>query len=283
MDDGNLMDGSQEWSDGTECLSDAFPELEAMYAALPEIPCNGCGLCCVTPEMTLVEFAYLATHMVRTWTPERCIAFLQAPMEKEPRYPGNFICRGQNEKNLCEPYAARPLICRIEGAPVLDRMGIRTFRNCPYITEEDMPEVLEPYHVDALLQAAFNLSSHFYGVYEEPYWLCALNLECWFAVALDPKITQPQVLAIRRLIRESVPMDFLVPHYRDKTELAKKLTLIELFFDEAEHRRPKQALRAIKRVLHDFPKTGAYYQNEAQKYTVLMQKIIRNQKEKEAE
>lgn len=259
-------------------LRDAFPAIRALNARLPKLPCTGCGLCCVSPEMTLVEFAMLAEVMMATWDDATWQKFLTEPLQSETRYTGHHVCPIQSEKGLCDFYESRPIICRLEGAPVLDCIGIRSFRNCPYIHEEDLPEGISAEMVDAWIQESFSISAHFYGVYEEPYWMCALTLDCWFAVALDPMIQQEEILAIRDLIHEAVDMRHLKKWYVDKTLLAKKLALIELFFDEAEQRRPKQALRAIKRVLHDFPETGAYYRTEAEKYTALMQRIIRQEK-----
>lgn len=261
-------------------VRDAFSDLEAIYADLPDVPCVACGLCCVTPHITFVEFAHLLDGMLGEWTEEEAIRFVARPMEPERRYPGNHKCGVQSEeKGLCSLYEHRPLMCRLEGMPILDRMAIREVQICPYITEAEMPRTVTEAEVDRRVREVFDLAKRFYPVYEEPYWLTALNVETWLALVLDPDITQRPVLAVRRQLRESFDLDFLEPHYVDRTGLARQLDLIDCFFEEAEvKRRPRYAVRALQRILNEFPATGSYWQEEGRRYLDLMRKVLRQEK-----
>lgn len=261
-------------------LHDAFPELQRLYAEMPKVPCVACGLCCVSPHITLLEFAYLFEGMLASWPPERLRAYVTDPPVPEKRYPGNLQCRVQEEKGLCSLYDWRPLMCRLEGTPTLDRMGIREAQLCPYISEQDMAVQVAPEQVDRWVEAVFALNNRYYNTYEEPYWLSALTPSSWLAVALDPAITQAPVLAIRALLQEAFSFADLAPAYRDVTGLAQQLDLIDAFFAAAEGKEPRRALRTIRKILFDFPTTGCYYQDEGRKYFELMRTIVREQRQR---
>ncbi|MHC4887610.1 MAG: YkgJ family cysteine cluster protein [Planctomycetota bacterium] len=259
-------------------LRTGYPALEAIDAVLPPMPCIACGLCCVSPHITLVEFIRLIDSALTDWPPERLIQWVSTPPELERRYPGNFKCRVQTEKGLCDRHEARPLICRLEGFPVLDRIGMRESHICPYITEEDLEVPVGESDIDRWIADTFTVTNQFYPTYEEPYWLSSLLPECWFAVALDETIKQPFFVWIREMIRSTLDLDFLVPHYENYTRLGDKLGRIDQFFEYAEAKRPRKAVQAIRRVLYDFPFTGTYYQAEGKKYFHLMRDIVQQGK-----
>ena len=261
-------------------LRDAFPDLKALYAKLPPVPCIACGLCCVSPHITLVEFVYMMDGVLKDWSKEAIIRLVADDQEAEKRYPGNHKCAYQSEKGLCSVHQGRSLICRLEGLPVLDRLGMRESHICPYITDEQLEVPVSESDIDTWVQEAFDLTNRYYPTYEEPYWLSSLTPECWFAVALDPDINQDLLLMIRSLIREAIDLDFLEPHYVNHTGLAEKLENIDAFFRFAEDKQPRRAVQAIRRVLYDYPRTGTYYLNEGKKYFHLMRDIVREQRKK---
>jgi Fe-S-cluster containining protein len=259
-------------------LRAAFPDLESLYGGLPSMPCISCGLCCVTPHMTLLEFACLLKGMLAEWPRERLVALVSEPMEPEGRYPGNFKCRVQDGRGLCALHRWRPLICRLEGFPVLNRMGIRDHEICPYITDDQLDVEVKDTDIDRWVAHAFRLSNRFYPVYEEPYWLSSLTPECWMAVALDETIGQEPIMRVQAMIREAFDLDFLEPHYRDITRIAEQFDMVDRFFEEAEKKRPRKAVKILRAILHDFPRTGSYYQSEGLKYFNLMKEIVRKQR-----
>lgn len=259
-------------------LRSTFPILEELYASLPPMPCIACGLCCVSPHITLVEFAYLMNNIRETWPESRIITLVSTPSSPERRYPGSMKCRMQSEKGLCDLHQTRPLICRLEGFPVLDRIGMRQSHICPYISDEDLERPVDESDIDRWISETFSLTNRFYQTYEEPYWLSSLLPECWLAVALDDSIGQPLLVRIRQLIRDTVDLDFLTPHFQNFTRLNEKLNFIDQFFSFAEEKQPRKAVQAIRHVLYDFPLTGSYYQTEGTKYLHLMRDIVRHQR-----
>ncbi|MBN1258099.1 MAG: YkgJ family cysteine cluster protein [Planctomycetes bacterium] len=255
----------------------SFSNLEVIYQNLPPVPCISCGLCCVSPHVTLLEFVYLLDGLLNSWPAEKLIALVAMPATLEKRYPGNLKCPCQEEKGLCGIYQHRPLMCRLEGLPVLDRMGIRKKQICPYITEEEMKVEVLPEDIDRWVAETFGLSTKYYNIYAEPYWLSALNLECWLAVALDPKILQGPVLNIRKMVQNSFDLDFLAVNYEDTTQFSEKLDAIDLFFEQAEKQRnPREAIGTILHILNDFPATGSYYLEEGKRYLSLMHKVLQD-------
>lgn len=259
-------------------LQQTFRQLESLYDELPEAPCVACGLCCVSPHMTFLEFAHLLQGMLTNWPPQRLHDLVHAAPGPEKRYPGNYVCRVQGEKGLCELYPWRSLMCRLEGFPVLDRMGIREVQICPYITDEQVETRLTPAQVDAWVQRLYALDAPWNRAVDEPYWLTGLNLECWLAVALDEKITQLPVRALRNHLRAHFDLDPFAASYVDTTRLADKLELIDRFFQEAhEFRRPRRAVALLNRILGDFPRTGTHFQAEGRQYLELMRAIVRDQ------
>lgn len=260
-------------------ITESFDKLEKLYSSLPGMPCISCGLCCVSPHMTLVEFAYMLSGMLKSWDKQQLIDFIKKKPEAETRYEGNFVCKFQGGKGDCSLHKYRSMICRLEGFPVLNKMGIRDYIICPYITDENMESTVNSEDIDRWVEETFNLSNEFCPVYEEPYWLSGLNVDCWFAIALDKKITQPFILNVKAMIRESFDIDFLEESYVDYTSLSEKLNLVDNFFVEAgENKNPKKAITILKDIMDKYPFTGSYYLDEAEKYMKLMKKIVREQR-----
>jgi hypothetical protein len=77
---------------------EAYAQLEALYAQIPDVPCQGhCIEACGPLGMSAIEF-----HRIRRATPRRLVGKTVAcPLLKDGR---------------CTVYAVRPLICRLWGA-----------------------------------------------------------------------------------------------------------------------------------------------------------------------
>ena len=133
--------------------------------------------------------------------------------------------------------------------------------------------------VEVWTQTVFALKQHFCTVLEAPYWVDGLNIECWLAILLDPNITQPFFMRMRQSLKDVVDTDFLAGHYADKTEFARKLDLIDRFFVESEKRRLDRALKCIRQIVHDFPRTGTHYREPGAKYFKLMKQLAREAKQ----
>ena len=255
----------------------AFADLTALYNNVPAVPCTGCGYCCVSPTMTVVEFAFLLDHIFAHLAMDEIASLLTRPMEPAAHMKGNTLCPLQKEDKHCRFYGVRCLSCRIEGIPALEGMGIREERICPHITEDQVQTEVTAESVDTWIQEVFRLSQPVHEVSVEPYFLNAVNLECWWAIALDRAITQPFFTRIREALWAEWDLAELQPHYVDHTRLALKLSLIDTFFAESEAHSPQKALKAIRRVIHEFPQTGTYYQHEGQEYFKLMKRVVQQQ------
>ncbi len=240
----------------------AFADLKALYQALPPVPCEGCGSYCVTPHLTLVEFVYLLRYLGENFSRPEMITLLQAPMVPAARFPGNFLCPLQDQKGLCRVYPARSLSCRAEGLPVIDAMSGRMAPVCRQGKQKQLDLEVTEMTVGDWLNRVGAISMAYHAFYEEPYFLNALNIECWFAVMLDPKIRQPFFIKLRNLLRTEFNFEFLAPYYLDHTDLAAQLDLIDKFFHACRQKRPRQAVAAMRRVIAEFPRTGSYYQHE---------------------
>jgi len=251
-------------------LRDAFDELEKIYAQPPALPCVSCGTCCVTPHLTLVEFAYQLDSLLTLLSPEEISALMDAPMPEAEHLPGNYLCKLQNAENKCLSHPGRSLSCRLEGLPLMDLLANRITPICPHITDQDVASDVTAELISQWQDRLSALNAGFHTVMEEPYWLESLNLECWWAVALDPKITQPFFLQIRQHLADTFDLSLFAPHYVDTTDLSRKLNLIDAFFAANEQKNPDKAFKLIRQVMHDFPRTGTYYRREAQEYFKLM-------------
>lgn len=254
-------------------LRDAFPDLEAIYQAVPPVACDACGQCCVTPHITVVEFAYLLDRALRENRQDEMVAWLAAPLASKVGESGNFVCKVQGNDQRCTLHDARALSCRVEGHPALEKMSGRAEAVCANLAKTG--DAVSPEQIDGWIQSVFELSAPYHEVSAEPWFLNAANLDCWWAIALDPAITQPFFLEIREQLRKQFDLEPFAQHYTDQTGLAQKLSLIETFFTESSNNRAEKALKAIRRVIHDFPRTGSYYQYEGKQYFQFVKNVLK--------
>lgn len=156
-------------------------------------------------------------------------------------------------------WSHRNLSCRMEGLAVLDQLFGREEPVCI------VPEVLEQTRqtgsdeVVRLITAVTDLNRPCFPFYEPPYYLDTLNLECWFAVLLDPGITQSLFLELRKLIAGRHDLSFLAEHYVDLTGMKDKLDLIDRFYALQKSNKHLESLKVVQRIRSDFPATGTYF------------------------
>jgi len=258
-----------------ERIAETLADVERLYESVPQATCRSCGLCCVTPTITLAEFMRLLQGMLEDWPRERLHAFLGGEMVRSTFYFGNHACRIQ-EEGLCSLYPHRPLICRLEGMPVLETLGMREERICPYDDGEPRGGPVTRPQIDSWVGRIYEYSERFYNLHEEPYWIDSLNVECWFAVALDERISQPPILRLRGILNEGFDLDGLAEHYADRTRLKEKLDLIDRFMRMTEGHRPRKALKLLERILYDFPRTGSHFYKQGYRYRDLLRAILRS-------
>src|SRR3990172_6474656 len=107
-----------------EYMSMTFNGLEELYAEVPGVPCTGCGHCCVTPTVTLVEFVHLMKHVISQFNPEEVARLLTQKMKPHERFEGNYQCKFLSPLGKCTVHPGRPLACRLHGLPVLEELDI---------------------------------------------------------------------------------------------------------------------------------------------------------------
>jgi len=54
----------------TIMTADLLSQVRQAYEVLPEVSCQGCGECCVSPTCFLSEFIYLIVHAQKELAPE---------------------------------------------------------------------------------------------------------------------------------------------------------------------------------------------------------------------
>lgn len=244
-------------------LDNALEELRKLYADTPEVRCYACGSCCVSPHMSLVEFAHLLEHLLSAWPEEALNKLVSTPPSLSEEYEGNLDCQ-LNCGHLCGAREGRTLSCRLEGLSVLDRMFQREIPSCAKADlKAGEKEVDEPV-IEEFLRRLNEINAEFYEPWTEPYCLDGLNLECWLAVCLDPGITQDFFQRLRAVIRGRFDLAFLEKSYVNTTGLKQKIDLIEEVEAAVEQQRFKYAKKLLKRIVGGYPNTGSYFYFQAQ-------------------
>jgi len=241
-----------------EEIENALDELGALYDAVPENPgCTSCGRCCMDPHMTLPEFAFLLKSGLAVLDRAERDEILNKPMVKHPEYPGEFVCRFLRDDKTCAVYAGRPLGCRIDGIEALNQHTGREV--CPSPLKGPSGDDLDLWIYDL-----FTISRRIIEM-EEPYFLDALNIECWLATMADATITQLPFVRARRMLMP-LAEGVLFAGYKDQTRLSEKLALIDAFFAASAIPDAEKALRHIRKVYQEFSKTGEYFAKPAKEY-----------------
>lgn len=244
-------------------LDTALDELRQLYAETPEVRCYACGSCCVSPHMSLVEFALLLEHLLQSKTREELEELVSTPPIPSEEFEGNLECRLKDE-NLCGAREGRTLSCRLEGLLVLDRMFQREIPSCAKASLKTGEEEVGEGEIEEFLRRLNQINAEFYEPWAEPFCLDGLNLECWLAVCLDPGITQDFFLRLRGVVRERFDLDFLEKSYVNTTGLKQKIDLIEEVVVAVEQQRFKYAKKLLKRITGGYPATGSYFYFQAQ-------------------
>lgn len=250
-----------------------FAELEGIYAQCPVLPCTMCAKCCTSPHLTLVEFLRLLDWLLKEMPREKLIALVRSEPEISQRMQGHLQCP-LLEGNRCLAYQGRGLVCHLMGIPKLNMVFGLSEPLCADITEEQMPKPFGVDDIEEAMDRVATLNGQYYEYLSEPYFLDALNLQSWFAVCLDPGISQSFFLNIRKIIRDEYDLAFLEEHYQNHTRLREKIDLIDQFFEFNAQQKAPEALFCMQQVRSAFPNTGAYYVNQAGVYIRFMQDLI---------
>lgn len=253
----------------------AIAELNEIYARCPDIKCSKCGKCCLSPHLSLVEFLKLLDEMMHVFTKDELCTLVATQPNMAEGLQGHILCPMLSDNNECKVYNGRPISCRLEGAGVMNTILGREKSLCPEGTRTAEEEAeLKPDEVEEFLNDATLANSQLVLAFDEPYFLDSLNIPCWFALILDPSITQPLFLELREIIMQRHDLSFLAEHYVNHTHLNDKLDMIDRFFKLNDENKAREALECMQMIFDGFPLTGAYYKAQSQVFIQFMKDLV---------
>ena len=232
-----------------------------IYRRVPEISCQACGECCVSPHMTLIEFCYMMTSLLDK--PEQLERTISRIVPRHPIYPELFTCRFQTPDNLCGVYSHRVLACRLHGYPVLEKAGFQYHVHCKKVEPTDKGLAMDDIY--ELMDRITELNQVYYSHYTPPYWVACLNTESWMTI-LFTEIPQNVFRLLRNLISRELGIQNLSEHFTQRVTIEEKLAMIDLFQADLYHSRYENYGPILTKIQNDFPDTGAYYYFEAKMY-----------------
>jgi Fe-S-cluster containining protein len=245
-------------------MHDKFRELQTLYDSFPGVPCIlGCGLCCATPSVTILEFIYLFKNLTAQVPRETIISWLDQDMNPHPWGGGNFLCRFQSpdKDRKCLVHSYRPAACRLFGLPVLNELQIENLEKCPVMDPRECPAVPLP-ELKGWLAAVENLNRDFPDYYCEPHWILGLNLECWLSVYFHPLLDQGVFGRLKKILHREIDLSFFAPQFKDQTGLKEKTDKISLFYSLYAHGDLTGCRELLNSIIHEYPLTGTYFVQE---------------------
>lgn len=232
-----------------------------IYAHIPQVGCQACGECCVTPHVTLIEFSYMMDFLLDN--PDHLLETLLKVVPYHPDYPGYFKCRFQTQDNFCSIYPHRPLACRMHGQPILEKMGMHYHVYCNKIKSVERDLTQE--EVYAFLDKTNDLNKGYYPYYTSPYWVSGLNIETWLTI-LFTDLDRSFFNLLKKILDNNLHLSQLSAYFSQHVHLEQKLSLIEKFQIDFSAGRFADLSVLLDKIQNDFPDTGAYYYFEADLY-----------------
>lgn len=239
-------------------LEEALERLGELYGKVPDSECYACGFCCVEPHMGFVEFVLVLDALVALRTKDELKELVSRPPVLSGDFEGNTRCPLM-EANLCGLRDGRPLACRMEGLPALDRLFERDTPVCACAARKTRGQDCPDETAEELVHELMEINREFHDATAEPYFLDGLNLISWFAVLFDQRIKVSPFKDLRGLVAARHELSFLSPHYVDHTGLAEKVGLIGEMTAAANGGRFKYAAKLLNRIINGFPLTGSYF------------------------
>ncbi|MFH0920326.1 MAG: YkgJ family cysteine cluster protein [Fibrobacterota bacterium] len=244
--------------------------LAKLYHQLPEVPCEGCGECCVSPTCTAIEFTGAINYLIHNFTREQVEKILMASIVPHPAFEGNLRCCLQDAgTRRCLVHPARTLACRLFGLPAISNFKIENMENCRKIDFTRCGKADEA-DIRAWLSELTRLNGEVAPYYCEPYWIAGLNIECWLAVYFDPLLDPGAFGDLKRYLHASVDLSFMTDRYKDVTQLKDKVDRITLLYQLIEWGDREEALGLVHALRTAYPMTGTYYHAELSKIEALL-------------
>lgn len=257
-----------------------MPELEKIFSGIEEIyqlcqpmPIEGERCHCVSPTLTFAEFLYLLKGLKEQWPPEIIAAFALQKPTFSALVPGETDCP-LAKHGECSASELRGMVCRVSDLPKSAGLEYKSSSASGKIKTYTSEEAAKRYNPVRDQLAAVNNKLHEFEA--EPYFLDALTPTCWFAIQLDPGITQPFFINLRTIANSVCDLSHLAPRYENHTMLKEKIDAIDLFFSLNEQRMALEALECLKLIHNNFPATGSYFQPQAIIYARFLSEIVSN-------
>lgn len=257
-------------------LDGLLKQLSRLYADLPAVPCKGCGECCVSPTITLLEFIFLFDGLFKTFTTSEIQSLLLSPIQFHGRSEGNLQCKFLSKQGRCIIHPCRSMACRLHGLPVIEKLNIPGQENCLKIREEQTADIPLD-ELEKWLENLTHLNSELLEYYTAPFFIAGFNIECWLSVVYDPFLDMDPFIKIKKILNERFPQLALIP-YQDQTNLKEKTDKILFFSEFLKQGVSEELIELLDSISRDYPYTGTYFLQEAEKYKIEILKRFQTDK-----
>jgi len=256
-------------------MPDWTSRLESLYHELPEVACQGCGFCCVSPTITLAEFIHHLRHALRALPRAELMSRITAAPELHPEHEGNLRCAWL-DGSRCAVHAGRSASCRIFGVPSLASLGVSDLVQCKNNITVTFGDGSAGF-ITKWIERLFDINRELYAFDVEPYFIRGLNLECWLDIYFDTTLDFDVFADIRRHMRKAADLDFCAREYRPKTGIREKIDKISVL-SAMMGMGDRETMRGLVRSIRDeYPVTGTWFVEEANAYLREMEKADRSE------
>ena len=235
--------------------------IELLYSKLPQVACNGCGKCCVSPTCTLAEFLYFMNKCSNTALPAAMESLLFKTPSLHRVHDGNLNCLLLDNSH-CAVHPWRSGACRLFGIPSLDKLDIPDlvpcFNNIQVVSGESSTAFIQQW-----LQKIVDVNKELYSFGTAPYFVFGFNLECWLDIYFDTTIDADVFGEIREVMSRYFDLSAYSKRYIPRTNLKEKIdkiTVLSILLDYGDKNIMRETLLSI---INDYPYTGTYFLREA--------------------
>ena len=249
---------------------DIISEIELLYQELPEIGCEQCGQCCVSPTCTLAEFIYLFHFLQKTVAPEKIKQYLLIPAETHPDYEGNLRCVFL-ENGKCSVHPGRTGACRLFGIPSLKKLNLTNMEDC-----KNKVAIIKGNgnvtFIQSWLDRLYALEKKLYRSWEEPYFIKGFNIQCWLDIYFDASLDFDVFIEIKNSMNQYIDLTPYKNSYKLKTGLKEKIDKISILASLLDTGDRESINKVLLSLRNDYPLTGMYFYDESEAFLKVLGK-----------
>lgn len=241
--------------------TDPIAALESLYNGLPEVACQGCGTCCVSPTCTLVEFLYIMQYSLNTLPESEIQRIISSSPRLHPAHDGNLQCPFL-VANRCIVHKGRTGACRLFGVPALAEFGIKDMTECKHHIQI-LNGTSDFAFVKAWLTNLVALNRTFYAFEQEPYCIRGFNISCWLDLYFDETLDFDIFNELKHILHGAIDLSRWNAQGTPQTGLKEKvdkISLLQAILDSGDRGILQPLLLSIR---DDYPLTGTYFYEEA--------------------